>query len=156
MIKVKLTAHELIVCRIIGNMRTLTSRFDTTTYTTVEQNLSIDEDGIVGEFAFCKHWNIFFNPEVRYRNHTFDAMLKNQRVDIKTTRRKDGRLMAPLKINPDVDVFVLGILDGDEVIFPGYATAKMLYQEKNHFQPYQNHTVYALEQKDLAPWKDQT
>ena len=152
MIKVTLSDREMIMCRVLGNLRTLTSRSDNTQYTDVVYNLTIDEDGVIGELAFCKHWNIFFNPEATYRHHTFDALLKEKRVDVKATRLKTGRLQASSKKNPDVDVFVLGIIDGNEVTFVGYATAESLYKQEN-FMTLGRSEGYALEQKDLTAWK---
>lgn len=152
MIKVTLSDREMIMCRLLGNLRTLTSRSDNTQYTDVVYNLDIDEDGVIGELAFCKHWNIYFNPEATYRHHSFDAVLKDKRVDVKATRVKSGRLQASAKKNPDVDVFVLGIIDTNEVTFVGYATAENLYRQEN-FMKLGRSEGYAMEQKDLTVWK---
>lgn len=152
MIKVVLSDREMIMCRLLGNLRTLTSRSDNTQYTDVIYNLSVDEDGVIGELAFCKHWNIFFSPEATYRHHSFDALLKDKRIDVKATRLKTGRLQASSKKNPDVDVFVLGIIEGNEVTFVGYTTADNLYKQEN-FMNLGRSEGYAMEQKDLTAWK---
>jgi hypothetical protein len=152
MIVVELTDQEILICRILGNMRTLTSRADKTSYTDINYNLDIDEDGVVGELAFCKHWNIFFNPEARFRRHSYDAKLKDKRIDVKTTTLKNGRLQASSNINPDVDVFVLGIFEGNKVTFVGHTTAENLYRQEN-FMNLGRSYGYAIEQRYLTPWK---
>ena len=79
-------------------------------------------------------------------------MLKGKRIDIKSTRHKTGRLLATKKINPDIDIFVLAIIDEDKVSFVGYATAAELYDPSN-LTDLGHGEGYAIEQKDLRQWK---
>ena len=152
MIHVTLTPAELIACKIIGNMRTLAARSANVTDAGLGTNLSTDEDGVIAEMAFCKHWNIFFNPEASPRKHTFDCLLREKRIDIKSTRIARGRLLATKKRNPDVDVFVLAIISDPSVSFVGYATADQLYRDENLIA-LGHGEGYGLEQEQLTKWK---
>ena len=152
MITVALTPSEMIVCKLLGNLRTLSARSASVKDAGIGTSLETDEDGVIAEMAFCKHWNIFFNPEASPRKHSFDCVLKDKRIDIKSTRHKNGRLLATKKVNPDSDIFVLGVIDGNEVSFIGYATADHLYKLENVVN-LGHGEGYGMEQKDLSQWK---
>lgn len=152
MIKVELTDSEIMMARILGNMRTLVSRHPNTTYTSLEYNIQKDEEGVIGEMAFCKHWNIFFNPESSYRHGTSDAVLKGKNIDVKSTRKINKGLQVPHRVNKDIDVFVLGIIEGNTVTFVGYATAADVYRPEN-LQQLSHSPAYVLPQERLTKWK---
>jgi len=156
MFSVQLTHAEVITCRIIGNTRALAAR----SANVVDKRMSdqsgihLDEDGVIGEFAFCKHKNIFFDPSASPRSGSFDCLLLDKRLDIKTTRYANGRLIATMKKNPDVDVFVLAIYDAKthRVTFPGYVLADQLYRPEN-VRDLGHGPGYAIEQKNLNRWQ---
>ena len=54
-----------------------------------------------------------------------------KRYDVKATTYKHGRLLSTLKINNDVDIYVLAIVDHNQVDFVGFATATELRQDEN-------------------------
>jgi len=108
----------------------------------------IDEDGVIGEFAFCRHYNIFFDLGVSPRSGSFDCILKGKRVDIKTTRYKTGKLLATTKVNPDVDIYVLAILDGYDITFAGWVEKEELISDKN-LKDLGRGLGYSLEQSEL-------
>lgn len=153
MIKVHMSDSEITTCKILGNLRTMTSRAPNTTYTEVEYNLRADEGGVVGEVAFCKHFNVFFNPQALYRENSYDAFYKNKRIDVKTTLMRNPKLCASKKINPDVDIFVLASWSGNEVTFIGFALASELYQEAN-LTTTAFSEVYALEIPQLRKFRE--
>ena len=153
--EVVLDAHELMACRILGNLKSAASRgaghFDAQMG---KQNpLDIDEMGVIAEYAFCKHHNLFFNPTVNARSGTYDCVLMGKRIDIKSTHYPDGKLFATIKGNSDVDVFVLAIVTGNVVRFPGYITAKSFYREDNITNLGHGKT-YAVDQGMLTPWRN--
>ena len=154
MFEVTLTAKEMATCRILGNMRTIASRSAGITDAQVgKQNpLDIDEMGVMAEYAFCKHHNIFFDPTTYARSGSYDCVLMGKRIDIKSTTYPDGRLIATVKGNPDVDVFVLAVVMGSVIKFPGYITAKQLYRD-NNLNDLGHGTTYAVDQGMLTPWK---
>jgi hypothetical protein len=57
--------------------------------------------------------------------------LKNYRIDIKTTLYKTGQLVARAKRHEEVDMFVLAVVTGNVISFPGYCFANELYDENN-------------------------
>lgn len=153
-ITVNLNQSELAVCRIIGNMRSISARAGSVTDVQMGKNnpLDIDEDGVIGEYAFCKHWNIFFDPSVSPRSGSYDCLLHHRRFDIKTTRHKEGKLIATMKHNPDVDIYALAVLIGNTVLFPGYALQNDLCQESN-ITDLGYGSGYAMTQSQLTQWK---
>jgi hypothetical protein len=156
--KVTLTNGEMMTCRLIGNMRTMSNRgFKVNDMQMGKQDpWDTDEWGVVGEYAFCKMNNIFFDFSVSPRSGSFDCLLKGVRVDIKTTILPNGQLVARSKRNPDVDVFVLAILTGNVVTFPGFCSAENLYQEEN-LTDLRNgkEPAYVMPQSKLRPWADE-
>ena len=153
--EVVLNASELMTCRILGNLRTVASRGAGITDAQMgKQNpLDIDEMGVMAEYAFCKYHNIFLDPTIYARSGTCDCVLMGKRIDIKSTNYPDGKLVATIKGNSDVDVFVLAIVTGNVVRFPGYITAKSFYREDNITNLGHGKT-YAVDQGMLTPWRN--
>ena len=152
-IYVKLTEQDLIMCKLVGNMRSLVARNNHVYDRKMggQSGSQIDEDGVIGEFAFCKHYNIFFDLGLSPRSGSYDCLLKGKRIDIKTTRYKTGKLLATTKINPDVDIYVFAILDNDGVLFAGWIEREELTTEKN-LKDLGRGLGYSLEQNDLKPF----
>jgi hypothetical protein len=153
-IVVQLTDLEALSCRLIGNMKTISSRTQNVKDRQMgkQEAYETDEDGMIGEYAFCKHYNIFLDVSLSPRSGSYDCMYKSKRIDIKTTRLPNGRLIATTKKNPDVDIFVLAIVEGNKVTFPGYALASELYNESKLTNLGHGET-YTIEQQDLRQWK---
>jgi len=132
-IKVELTDAELMVAKMLGGLRTIVGRTAGVTdrKVTNQSGLSIDEDGMIAEYAFCKHFNIFPDIVPGPRSGSYDCVYQGKRIDVKSTRYPDGRLLATLKDNPDVDIYVLAVLSGNTVTFPGFATKSALCRKEN-------------------------
>ena len=132
--KVKVTDQEIAMISTIANMRSIVSRATGTKDRKMspESGIQIDIDGLIGEYAFCKHNNLFMDITPGPKSGTYDCLSrKNKRLDIKTTRYKTGRLLCTLKENPDVDVYILAILDKNIVEFVGYASKTELVRKEN-------------------------
>ena len=155
-IVVELSEEEIITCRLIGNLRSISSRLNKVNDARMgdQSSYATDEVGAIGEYAFCKHFNIFFDPSIKVRSGSYDCLYKGKRIDIKTTEYAKGRLVATKKINPDVDIFVLAVLDIEKnvVAFPGYALASELYQDSN-MTDLGHGTCYAMDAHKLRKWK---
>lgn len=116
--------------------------------------IMLDEDGMIAEYAFCKHFNIFPDIVPGPRSGSYDCIFKGKRIDVKSTRYRDGRLLATLKDNPDVDVYVLAILEEDNVVrFPGYATKASLCNDarKTNFGRGYGYSMSQGELTEFAP-----
>jgi hypothetical protein len=160
-----LTENEMLLCRTLGNMRTLNCRSydvdwkqsgkDKAPKYSQGDPWESDEHGVFGEYAFCKINNIFFDPAVYPRQGTVDCVLevngRKLRIDVKTTRHANGRLESRERQNSDVDYFVLAILTGNEVSFPGYYKASTFYSDMN-LQQTKYGPKYVVTQDQLIRW----
>lgn len=153
--QVTLTDAELATCRILANLRSLVSRANSIADVQMGKNnpLDIDEMGLKAEYAFCKHYNIFFDPSTRPKSGTADCVLRGNRFDIKATDYPKGRLVKTLKPNPDVDCYALAIVEKNVVTFPGYAFSIEFCQEKN-IKDIGHGDSYVMEQSELRRWKE--
>jgi hypothetical protein len=151
---VDLSDSEISVCRVIGNMRTIVARANSVGDQKIgpAHGSLVDEDGVIAEYAFCKLWNIHMDLTVRPRAGSYDCMLKKKRIDVKSTRVKSGHLAVKLARNEDVDVFVLAIIDGNQVIFPGWASAEDVYND-NTIKDLGHGKGHCLTQDQLRKWK---
>lgn len=156
MFEVQLTPAEIAVCRVLGNMRTISARAGAVSDKQMGKQpaFEIDEDGVVGEYAFCKAKNIFFDPSASPRSGSYDCVLMGKRIDIKTTRYAQGRLAVTTKQNPDVDIYVLALFDPatNKIAFPGYVLADRLFQPEN-LKDLGHGPGYVMEQSKLNQWK---
>ena len=156
MFEVQLTIAEIAMCRMLGNARTIAARAGSVVDKQMGKQpaFEIDEDGVIGEYAFCKSKNIFFDPSASPRSGSYDCVLMGKRIDVKTTRYEKGRLAVTTKRNPDVDIFVLAIfrVSDNTVVFPGFALADVLYQAEN-LKDLGHGEGYVMEQEQLNRWK---
>jgi hypothetical protein len=97
-----------------------------------QSGIQIDFDGVMTEYAFCKHENIFPDIVAGARSGSYDCFWRGAKTDIKSTRYKTGMLLGTMKKNPDVEVYILSIIHKDETIeFVGWATQDELYRDEN-------------------------
>lgn len=104
--------------------------------------------GVVSEYAFCKYYNLFFDLSHESRSGSYDCLLNGKRIDIKSTHRHSGMLIATTKINPDVDIYVLAIVEDNTVHFKGWTYKEELIK-KNNLKDLGRGQVYTMEQIDL-------
>ena len=156
MFTVHLTDVEIIFCKTAAGLRTITARAANVRDARMGDlsGLQMDEDGMIGEYAFCKKMNIFPDLIPGPRSGSYDCILNGRRIDVKSTRWSDGRLLATLKNNDDVDIYVLAIIDGNVVKFPGFALKRELCIPENEVQL--GHGIgYGMTQNMLRPWKEE-
>lgn len=152
---VTLEPAELAMCRMMGNLRTHASRIAHSRQKDPSGNKpeGFDENGFIGEYAFCKQNNLFFDITAMPRNGGYDCIYLGQRIDVKTTEYVNGKLMVLDIGNEDVDVYVLAILDGDTVLFPGYCTANRLKKDGQRMVNNDGSYRYEMTQDQLTKWK---
>ena len=151
---ITLSDAEMLVCKMLGGMRSIVGKTSGVKDAKVSDlpRLQVDEDGMIGEYAFCKLMNVFPDIVPGPRSGSFDCVLKGKRIDVKSTRYKNGNLLATMKENPDVDVYVLALIEGNTVSFPGYASIEALIKPEN-IADLGHGKGYALCQEKLTPWK---
>lgn len=152
---VKLDPIELAACRMMGNLRSHASRINGSKVSFYNGNdpLDTDEDGFIGEYAFCKANNLFFDITAKPRLGGYDCIYKGQRIDVKTTRWTHGKLMVKDINNTDIDVYVLVILEDNTIRFPGYCTINRLKEEGARLLNSDGSYRYEMTQDKLSPWK---
>lgn len=156
MFTVELTDAEIMFCKMAAGLRSIAARAANVKDARMGDlsGLQMDEDGMIGEYAFCKKMNIFPDLIPGPRSGSYDCVLMGKRIDVKSTRREDGRLLATLKDNDSVDIYALAIISGNKVKFPGFALKKELCSEANRVQ-LGHGTGYGMTQDKLRQWKEE-
>lgn len=82
-----------------------------------------DLEGFAGELAFCKMFNVFPDLEIKVTNQNTDdgdCKLLGLRVDIKTTKYLNGRLICSTWKNNNTDIFALIVGTFPKYTFKGF------------------------------------
>ena len=152
--KVKLNPDEVTVCQILGRMRSLIARNSGVKDAKIGQQDGAEADvlGMMAEYAFSKKFNTFPDLGLTPRSGSADGVLNGKRYDIKSTTYKTGQLLSTMKVNPDVDIYILGIVENNEVDFVGWAFKQNLIKEENIVN-LGHGKGYALAQEKLNAFK---
>lgn len=147
---VKLTTDEVEICKIVGQKRTYIARAASVKDQKIGNQNGVEADiqGMIAEFAFAKQFNVFPDFGLSPRSGGYDGICAGVRYDIKSTKYKNGRLLCTKKYNKDVDVYVLAIVDNNEVNLVGYAYSYELINQDNLIN-LGHGEGYALEQYKL-------
>jgi len=131
--KIKLAADEVTVCQMLGRMRSLIARNSGVKDAKIGDQDGAEADvlGVMAEYAFAKKFNTFPDLGLTPRSGSADGVLNGKRYDIKSTTYKTGRLLSTMKVNPDVDIYVLAVVDGNEVDLVGWAKKEELIKDEN-------------------------
>lgn len=153
---VRINEVEMMTINLLANLRGIGARIKGVRDYKVssKNNSEIDFEGLLGEYAFCKHYNLFFELSPSPRQGSYDCIHNGKRIDIKSTRHKHGKLLGNTRRNQDVDIYVLAIIDFGhswvDIEFVGYATGEELYRPENLTTlGGQEQQVYTLEQSKL-------
>lgn len=155
---VTLDFGEMAVVSVLAAMRHASNRSSQIENQRIgpQSNYQIEFDGLVAELAFCKWKNICPDMSVTPRKGGADCVVNGMSVDIKATRRPDGRLLAiKSKQQDSADTYVLGVVKENSVTFVGWAFTHELLDEKNLVDLGHGPT-YALEQSKLRRFKDES
>ena len=147
----KLQPDEIQVCQMVGRMCTLIARGNGVRDAKMGDHDGAEADvmGMMAEYGFAKKMNVFPDLGLTPGSGSADGvMTSGKRYDIKASKHKTARLLSTLKVNPDVDVYVLCVVDGSTLDFKGWAWKDELIQEDNKTNL--GHGLgYALEQEKL-------
>ena len=151
---VKLDPDEVLICEQLGRMRSIIARSSGVKDAKVgtHDGSKADVMGMKAEYAFAKQFNTFPDLGLTPRSGSADGKLKGYAYDIKSTTYKNGRLLATKKSNPDVDMYVLCIVDDSEVDIKGYAMKNELVQSSN-LKDLGHGEGYCLDQSELKSFK---
>jgi hypothetical protein len=131
--KITLQPDEITVCQMIGRMRSLIARSFGVKDAKVGDQDGAESDviGMIAEYAFAKQFNVFPDLGLSPRSGSADGIIKGKRYDIKATTYKTGRLLCTVKDNPDVDVYILAIVSGNEIDIVGWEYKENLRKDEN-------------------------
>ena len=131
---IKLDIHELNICKYIGEYRAAISRLNNVVDAKIGTHNGVDADiqGFKAEYAFAKHINVFPDFGLSPRSGSCDGVTKKgNRYDIKSTHHKKGNLLSTLKVNPDVDIYILSYVDDNIIEFVGWEYKSELIKSEN-------------------------
>tara|TARA_R110000764_G_scaffold223444_1_gene312303 strand:+ start:216 stop:680 length:465 start_codon:yes stop_codon:yes gene_type:complete len=131
--EVVLRDDEVALSQMIGRNRSLIARAARVKDAKIggQDGAEADVMGFMAEYAFAKIFNVFPDIGLSPRSGSSDGELKGFNYDIKATSYKTGRLLCTTKNNPDVDIYVLAIVDSPKVTIIGYAKKEDLIKEEN-------------------------
>ena len=114
---------------------------------------SIDIDGVVAEYCVAKMLNVCVDLSVSPRNGGHDLVSKGKTIDVKSTRHKNGRLLATLKKKDSpCDVYILAIVDDGGADVVGWEYGESLFDDKNRIDL--GHGVgYGIQQDKLRKFR---
>ena len=153
---VTITPDLRLIAQILGGMRSMVNRKSGVADKKMggKDGIEYDQDGLLGELAFAMSINRWPDLSMTPRSNSSDGVLNGFRYDVKTARKREQKPVELLarKPNPDVDFYVLAIIDGEHVSFPGFAWAKDLFQEHRLTEKMRHGPTYAIPQSDLNSW----
>jgi hypothetical protein len=155
MIEINLTDDEVMMCQHVGHLRSVLSRGNKVKdmKRTDMAGLDIDAQGVTAEYAVAKHFNVFFDLGLSPRTGSADGVMNGYSYDVKSTHHALGKLLATLKENPDVDMYIMCITpDRWTVKMVGWCWKKELINKKN-IKDLGYGKGYALEQSQLRSFK---
>lgn len=149
---VKLSESELYVIKWLASQRSSLARQNNIGDAKIgpQSSEQIDIDGLIGEFAFSKLFNLWPDMEVGHKP-LYDVKCSLGGVDVKTTRYPKGRLLASLKKQSiPANWYALMWLEDDSTAhFIGAAQASDLFQRENIIN-LGHGPGYALDQFELV------
>jgi hypothetical protein len=109
-------------------------------------------DGVYGEYAVGKHYNLFFDLNCDYRKFGADFVRTNGlKIDVKSTRTTGGPLNATKwSVKKPADTFILTEIYDDFVNIIGWVDRVTFLKDDNIFDV-GNGPFYSLPQKFLTP-----
>ena len=121
---IELSLAEINICKFIGEQRSLLARSKGVVDAKMGQHdgTVADIQGFKAEYAFAKFKNVFPDFGLSVRSGSCDGVThKGNRYDVKSTNRMDGNLLSTLKVNNDVDIYVLAVVQYNIVHLIGWA-----------------------------------
>jgi len=133
--RIELTDADLAVCRMFATLRTINNRMGGVKrqiFKDYKDCLDHEEEGVMGEYAFCKKYNLFFDGTFSGKDAGYDCVLKGKKIDIKTTSLQDGNLIAfQSSEKSDVDIFILTVVDRNSVEIVGWIEKENFINPEN-------------------------
>ena len=131
---IELDDMEMELCEFVGRKRAFLARSNNIVDAKIGDHDGVvaDIQGFQAEYAFAKWHNLFPDFGLKPRSGSYDGVTKKgTRYDIKSTHHKNGNLLSTLKINEDVDVYVLAYVNKNLVQFVGWVNKEDFIRPEN-------------------------
>ena len=150
---VELNPSEVLVCELIGRMRSHIARASQVKDQKIGQQDGSEADvmGMKAEYAFAKQFNVFPDLGLTPRSGSCDGILNDRAYDVKSTHIKNGHLLATKKVNPDVEMYVFCVVTKNVVDIKGYISKEDFIKPEN-LKTLGHGEGYCLEQSQLKPF----
>ena len=132
-IKYILSRSEQMICMQLAFMREQISRAVGRVDQKIGNQSGWDTDlqGIGGEFAAAKIYNVYPNMELK-PDSGYDLIINDKKIDVKTTEYKTGKLLSKLNARlEEVDIFMLVVGRFPDFKLIGWTHAETLCREEN-------------------------
>ena len=153
--RINISNTEMLLCRTFGVLRRSAAANNVTDRQMGKQDVwGIDIDGMVGEYCVARYLNVFPDFTVGIRSGGADLISKDgNTIDVKSTRYKNGCLLATLKKEKDpCDIYILVIVDDSGVDIAGWVKSEDLFKDNNK-KDHGHGIGYSLTQDQLNKFK---
>ncbi len=153
--RVELDDFEVRLCEYIGELRSAIARKNNVFDAKIGKQSGVEADiqGFKAEYAFAKIYNLFPDFGLSPRSGSYDGKTRyGTRYDVKSTNRKEGNLLSTLKVNDDVDVYVLAYVNENVVDFIGWIDKTSFIKEEN-IKDMGHGKAYFFSRKELNSFK---
>ncbi len=148
---------EMQIAHQMGNSRWVSNRLAGVDNGRCDMSsANIEAIGVLGEMAFAKWNNIYFDMSLHTRQGGPDFYYRGKSWDIKSTKKMEGSLIASQKKTlADSQMYVLALVSECFVDFVGYAYAEELLRKENLWEIQKGKDpVYRLKQHQLHPFDE--
>lgn len=155
MIVIQLTTTELQILDYVATRRYIetSSKGKEMQQDTSRSPWQLCLDGVYGEYAVGKHFNLFFDLNCNYRKFGPDFVRNDgTKIDVKSTRHIGGPInAAEWSINKPADIYILTEIYDDKVAIIGWVDRDTFLVDSNKHQIGNNKPYYCLPQNYLTP-----
>ena len=108
--------------------------------------------GAIGEYAFCKFFNLTFDKTTQSRSGGADCEMKGYRIDVKSSKWKGEYVYVKYKEYPYVDIFAFCYVKGKFVEILGYQFVDFVINPNNLANGHKG-PCYRIKVKNLHKFK---
>lgn len=153
---VTLNHLEVELCEWVGKKRSESSRANNVKDAKIgdQDGVLADIQGFKAEYAFAKKHNLFPDFGLTPRSGSYDGITKKgTRYDIKSTHYENGNLLCTLKVNPDIDIYILACVNDNVVKFVGWIKNEDFVKPEN-IKDLGHGKGYFMHRNNLTPFSE--
>ena len=116
---------------------------------------AIEFDGICGELAVCKAFNIYPHISDKPERNSNDGVIKGKTIEVKTTGALDGSLLVrPKEEKKNVDYFILVLAEAPYFHIAGFLESRNVFKTQYIRNPMNLGKAFFIPQDVLKPIED--